>query len=336
MRHIRAALASLLIALLFITPAAAQDQRCFPETNQCISGRIRQFWEQNGGLPVFGFPTGPQGEIQIEGKPFQAQTFERNRLELHPENGRPYDVLLGRLGVDRLGQQGRDWFGFPKSGAQPGCRFFGETGHNVCGEMLKAWRASGLEIDGKRGKTEAENLALWGLPISDLQTENIQGADYQVQWFERARFELHPENQPPFNVLFGLLGNEIRDNAGPPAPPPGPTPTPGPKPLPPPTFNACQPDPNPAAAPQYPVQIITVDKGAETVTLKNVSPDAVSLDGWHMCSIRGNQEHPVGGPLAPGETKTFPGPAGNIWSNSEDDDGALYNSQGQLVSYWDN
>ena len=34
-----------------------------------------------------------------------------------------------------------------------------------------------------------------------------------VQWFERARFELHPENAPPYNLLLGLLGNEIRARA---------------------------------------------------------------------------------------------------------------------------
>src|SRR3954470_23210395 len=120
-----------IVALLLIgaAPALAQtDQRCFPETNQCISGRIRQFWEQNGGLPVFGFPTTDQHEELVEGKPFQVQWFQRNRLELHPENQRPYDVLLGRLGVDRLQQQGRDWFTFPKGSEQPGCRFFAESG----------------------------------------------------------------------------------------------------------------------------------------------------------------------------------------------------------------
>jgi hypothetical protein len=318
-------------ALTPIAAAAQGDQRCFPETGQCISGRIRAFWEQNGGLQVFGFPTGAQGEIQIEGKPFQAQLFERNRLELHPENQRPYDVLLGRLGADRLAQQGRDPFIFPKTGAQPSCRFFPETQHNVCGDVLAAWHASGLEFDGKRGKSEAENLALFGLPLSDLQTESIQGKDYQVQWFERARFELHPENAPPYNVLLGLLGNEIRDNGGA-APPPAPPAAP--KPLPAPSFNACQPDPNPDAAPNYPVQIVDVDNDTEVVTLKNVSPDAVDLTGWHMCSIRGNQEHPISGMLAPAEQKDFSGPAGPIWSNSEQDDGALYNAQGQLVSYW--
>jgi hypothetical protein len=101
--------------------------------------------------PVFGYPIGAQHEEQIEGKPFQMQAFERNRLELHPENQRPYDVLLGRLGPDRLSQQGRDWMTFPKSESQAGCRFFPQTGHNVCGEILQAWHANGLEFDGRCG-----------------------------------------------------------------------------------------------------------------------------------------------------------------------------------------
>jgi hypothetical protein len=187
--------------------AQAQDDRhCFPETGFCIAGRIRAFWEQNGGLPVFGFPIAPQQEQVIEGQPFQTQWFERNRLELHPENAPPYDVLLGRLGVDRLAQQGRDWTRFPGGVPQPGCRFFPETGHNICADILKAWRANGLEFDGRRGKSEAENLALFGMPVSDPQTEQIDGTAYTVQWFERARFELHPENAPPYNVLLGRLG----------------------------------------------------------------------------------------------------------------------------------
>jgi hypothetical protein len=309
------------------TATAQSGERCFAETGFCMSGRIRQFWEQNGGLSVFGFPIGPQQEQSIEGRPVQAQSFERNRLELHPENQPPYDVLLGRLGADRLAQQGRDWqVVFAKSQPQAGCRFFPETGHNVCGDILAAWRANGLEIDGKRGKSEAESLALVGLPLSDLVTEtSSDGKTYQMQWFERARFELHPENQPPYHVLLGLLGNELRDNTAPPAP----------KPLPAPSFRDCQEDPNAAIAPNEPVQIVSVDKRAELVQLKNVSAAAISLDGWRMCSIKGNQQIPIGGPLGPGETRSFRSTDGSSWNNSDPDDGALYNPDGQLVSYWD-
>src|SRR4029078_6880166 len=85
--------------------------QCFPETNQCISGRFRQYWEQNGGLAVFGYPISSAHEERNAdtGKSYLTQWFERNRCEAHPENTVPYDVLLGRLGNDRLLQTGHDW-----------------------------------------------------------------------------------------------------------------------------------------------------------------------------------------------------------------------------------
>src|SRR5262245_56202990 len=48
--YIPAALA-IVALLLGIVPQSANAQtaqRCFTETNFCISGRIREFWEQNG------------------------------------------------------------------------------------------------------------------------------------------------------------------------------------------------------------------------------------------------------------------------------------------------
>ncbi len=201
------------LLLLAATTAQAQtDERCFAETGYCISGRIREFWEQNGGLRVFGLPITMQQQEIIEGLPLQVQWFERNRLELHPQNARPYDVLLGRLGEDRLLQQGRDWRTFAAAaGQQPGCRLFEQTGHAVCGDMLAAWRSSGLELDGVVGSSEAENLALFGLPLSEARTETLSdGQQYTVQWFERVRFELHPEQTPPYHIQLGLLARELR------------------------------------------------------------------------------------------------------------------------------
>jgi heat shock protein HslJ len=194
---------------------AAQDgERCFPETGFCISGEIRAYWEQNGGLAVFGLPLGPQQEaIGEDGQRRQTQWFERHRLEVHPENAAPYNVLLGRLGVDRLVQDGRDWQAFPQldpnNADAERCAFFAETNHQVCDEFLAAFRANGLSFANTPGISREESLALFGLPISEAMTETIEGEEFTVQWFERARFELHPDNQPPFNVLFGRLGAEL-------------------------------------------------------------------------------------------------------------------------------
>lgn len=83
------------------------------------------------------------------------------------------------------------------------------------------------------------------------------------------------------------------------------------------------------------MRIVAINDRTETVTLRNVSGELVNLDGWRMCSIRGPQEHRgIGGVLAPGEQRDFTHQGGQIWSNSEQDRGALYNAQGQLVSYW--
>jgi hypothetical protein len=209
------------LALAGAVGAYAQARmRCFPETGYCIAGPIRDFWERNGGLMVFGFPITPQQPELIEGRPTQTQWFERSRLELHPENAPPYDVLIGRTGSDRLGQLRRDWKAFPRGVPAADCRAFAETGHAVCGELLAAWQASGLNLDGDPSINDSESLALFGLPLSDATSERASdGRLYTVQWFERARFELHPENSPPYNVLLGLLGRELSPRAAaPPAP----------------------------------------------------------------------------------------------------------------------
>jgi hypothetical protein len=212
-------------------PAQAQNRLCFAEVPDCIEGRFAEYWQQNGGLPVFGFPISPARLENVGGGQFLVQTFERNRFELHPENARPYDVLLGRLGDDRLRQLGRPWENEPKATStnEPGCAYFAETQHLVCNAFLNYWRSNGLNLDGRAGFTTAESLALFGLPLTEARME--QGSDgnmYLTQWFERARFELHPQIGPNA-VLLGLLGRETS------APPPSqPTPPPS-QPAPPPS-----------------------------------------------------------------------------------------------------
>ena len=203
----------------------AQTERCFPETGQCISGRFRTYWEQNGGLAVFGFPTTPAAnEVNRDtGKTYLTQWFERNRFELHTENPAPYDVLLGRLGDDRLRQQGVNWESLPRAaGPQNGCLWFEQTRHNICDQgagvgFKTYWQTHGLN-DPKLDAFQ-RSLALFGLPLSEPRMEtNSSGDTVSTQWFERARFEWHPNKPNEFKVLLGLLGRETRAPA--PVPPP--------------------------------------------------------------------------------------------------------------------
>ena len=76
-----------------------------------------------------------------------------------------------------------------------GSRTFPETGKTVTGIFLEYWDRNG-------------GLAQQGFPISGLLTEvsDLNGKPYAMQYFERAVFEYHPENQPPYNVLLSQLG----------------------------------------------------------------------------------------------------------------------------------
>lgn len=72
---------------------------------------------------------------------------------------------------------------------------FPETGKTVGGLFLDYWQENG-------------GLAQQGFPISDLVGERseLDGKGYTVQYFERAVFEYHPENEAPYDVLLSQLG----------------------------------------------------------------------------------------------------------------------------------
>ncbi len=88
----------------------------------------------------------------------------------------------------------------PAQAADQECQTF-DTGYSVCGRFLDYWRKNG-------------GLAQQGMPISQIFEEKNadppsgDGQVHKVQYFQRARFEEHLENQPPYDVLLGLLGSE--------------------------------------------------------------------------------------------------------------------------------
>ncbi|HMP41802.1 MAG TPA: hypothetical protein PKA05_15590, partial [Roseiflexaceae bacterium] len=177
-RHFWISALAALLSLIPLGAASAQSNaRCFPETGYCISGPIRAYWEQNGGLPVFGYPTGPQETLTIEGWTGPAQWFERDRLEDHSAQGE--GVLAGRLGAERLEQQGRSWqYGPNTTATTPGapadlannCRLFNETGYPMCGIFRTYWEQNG-------------GLMRFGYPLTGLMQETLEGRTYWVQYF---------------------------------------------------------------------------------------------------------------------------------------------------------
>jgi hypothetical protein len=95
-------------------------------------------------------------------------------------------VLLGTLA-------GGQSLAFAQTG--PEVRYFPETKQSLAGRFLEYWTLNG-------------GLMQQGYPISPLLEEQsaIDGKTYDVQYFERAVFEMHPENQRPNDVLLSLLG----------------------------------------------------------------------------------------------------------------------------------
>jgi spore germination protein len=174
-------------------------QRYFPETGQAVSGAFLRYWQQYGSLAQFGLPRTRefQERSPYDNKLYTVQYFERARFELHPENADPrYQVLLGLLG--------RDFHPIdPSATPSAGATYFPSTGHNLAGPFRDYWLGHG-------------GLFVSGLPITEEFTEISpdDGKPYTVQYFERARYEYHPEQAEPYTVLLGLVGNRMLREKG--------------------------------------------------------------------------------------------------------------------------
>lgn len=169
-----------------------EEIRCFQETGHCIQGSILVYWENNGGLPVFGYPITPVSVETVDGWTGPVQWFQRDRLEDHGLDG----ILAGRLGAALLELQGRPWFTFaPASTAPQDCRYFLETNHSLCEPFLSYWERNG-------------GLERFGFPITEPFIEEIDDWEGAVQYFERRRME-HHILLPGSPVLLGLLGEEV-------------------------------------------------------------------------------------------------------------------------------
>ncbi|MEA2573758.1 MAG: hypothetical protein QOH93_1056 [Chloroflexia bacterium] len=199
---------------------APKDPGCrtFPETGKQACGRFLEYWDSHGGLAQLGYPisNSTMEASPIDGKSYNVQYFERAVFEYHPENKQPYDVLLSLLGS--MSYKARYPNGAPnqKVSAEPGAVKFAETGHTAGGKFLRYWQEHG-------------GLGQQGFPISEEFTEvsDLDGKTYNVQYFERAVFEYHPELAgTPYEVLLSQLGT-IQFRAKYPNGEPGTTPQPG-------------------------------------------------------------------------------------------------------------
>ncbi len=179
----------------------------FKETGHNLQGVFRSYWERSGGLSLYGFPMSEEfSEVNPQdGRTYNVQYFERARFEYHPENrGTAFEVLLGHLG--RAITVGRENEGpFQRIAAtSPDRLYYKESGHSLGGAFRAYWERNG-------------GLPQFGFPITEEFNElnSSDGKTYAVQYFERARFEYHPENRgTSFEVLLGHLGKQILQQKG--------------------------------------------------------------------------------------------------------------------------
>jgi hypothetical protein len=82
-----------------------------------------------------------------------------------------------------------------QSKANETCRYFTRTGHYVCDAFLECFDTRG-------------GLEIFGYPLSEPFFD-VTHDGLQVQYFQRARMELHPGNLPPYQVQLGLLIDEL-------------------------------------------------------------------------------------------------------------------------------
>ncbi|HET7079255.1 MAG TPA: hypothetical protein VFM49_17615, partial [Chloroflexia bacterium] len=154
------------------------------------------YWLQHGGLAEQGYPLTEEYRegSKLDGKPYTVQYFERGIFELHPDNAAPYNVLLAQLGTFRYRQ--KHPHGAAGQHRNPtAARDFAQTGHGIGGSFRRYWEQHG-------------GLAQFGYPLTDefAEKSDLNGQTYTVQYFERAVFEAHPENAPPYDVLLSQLG----------------------------------------------------------------------------------------------------------------------------------
>ena len=78
---------------------------------------------------------------------------------------------------------------------------------DVAGRFLEVWNSQG---------SDQASTYVNGLPVTarrpEISTED--GKTYDTQWFERAKYEAHPENKAPYDVLLGRLGANFVQGRG--------------------------------------------------------------------------------------------------------------------------
>lgn len=180
---------AVLLVLLTFQPGQAQQESAtyFPDTGHYVEEPFLSPFLAQGGVPTCGSPITEAFELNGQ----LVQYFERCRLECTGQGNEPCEARLTALG-ELLGHQTPRVRSVPDSMTRDGsCRYFPETGHNVCFSFLTFYTENG----------GPETL---GPPISELTVE----PGIICQYFRGARIEWDMKAPPGEAMSLGSLGSE--------------------------------------------------------------------------------------------------------------------------------
>ena len=168
------------------TSAQPEGEKFFEQTGHHVSGDFFRFYfSVPNPAELYGYPI----SVVFRDATTQliVQYFEKVRFELHPENPISSRVVVSKLGEYMYSPGAAS--PVPKSYAA--CRTIHPTDFRVCYDFLNFFKANG-------------GVKQFGLPISNFELHG----DRIVQYFERARFEWHPELPFGKRVVLTDLGRQ--------------------------------------------------------------------------------------------------------------------------------
>jgi hypothetical protein len=161
--------------------------RYFPETGHWITGPfLEKYSSVSKPGEMFGLPITDQF-VETGFPNLTVQYFEKVRFELHPEDAEDLQVHLTDLGFF-LYEKGQT---LPDPVNSPVCEAYqlNNQEYSICYAFLDYFKDNG-------------GIAQFGYPISNFEVHE----GWIVQYFQRARFEWHPENPAGNRVTISNLG----------------------------------------------------------------------------------------------------------------------------------
>jgi hypothetical protein len=158
----------------------------FPETGHTLRGDFKTaYFAAVDPVRVYGYPITEPFINQTTGR--TVQYFQKAHFELRPEE--PAERRVHRAALGAILYEFEKGQPLAVATDFPACKYFPDTGHSVCYAFLDYFNTYG-------------GVQQFGKPISGMEIKN----ERMVQYFERARFEWHPNKPSGERVVLADLG----------------------------------------------------------------------------------------------------------------------------------